>query len=119
MALMPPVLRLRSATKALRNSVANTAASSASLPRETFERFFPQVLRNLNRLVVSESRYWVALCSSRIVGNSEVVLLIAEEQAVCSGRLKRKRDTFFPLLEHAIAYLHEFRVRFNVGLQIL
>ena len=55
----------------------------------------------------------------RIVGRSEVVLLIAEEQAVCSGRLKRKRDTLLPLLEHAIAYLHEFRVRFNVGLQIL
>ena len=57
--------------------------------------------------------------NSRIVGHSEVVLLIAEDQAVCSGRLKRKRDTFLPLLEHAIAYLHEFRVRFNVGLQIL
>jgi len=53
------------------------------------------------------------------VGHREVVLLIAEEQAVCSGRLKRKRDTFLPLLEHAIADLHEFRVRFNVGLQIL
>jgi hypothetical protein len=48
-----------------------------------------------------------------------VVLLIAEEQAVCSGRLERKRDTFLPLLEHAIAYLHKLRVRFNVGLQIL
>ena len=57
--------------------------------------------------------------NSRLVGNSEAVLLIAEEQAVCSGRLKRKRDTFLPLLEHAIAYLPEFRVRFNVGLQIL
>ena len=57
--------------------------------------------------------------NTRLVGNSEVVLLIAEEQAVCSGRPKRKRDTFLPLLEHAIAYLHEFRVRFNVGLQIL
>jgi len=56
---------------------------------------------------------------SRIVDHAEVVLLIAEEQAVCSGRLKRKRDTFLPLLEHAIAYLHEFRVRFNVGMQIL
>ncbi|MGA7925169.1 MAG: hypothetical protein WCA20_04125 [Candidatus Sulfotelmatobacter sp.] len=54
-----------------------------------------------------------------MVGHWEVVLLIAEEQAVCSGRLKRKHDTFLPLLEHAIAYLHEFRVRFNVGLQIL
>ena len=57
--------------------------------------------------------------SLRLVVHSEVVLLIAEEQAVCSGRLKRKRDTFLPLLEHAIAYLREFRVRFNVGLQIL
>jgi hypothetical protein len=57
--------------------------------------------------------------SERIVGHSEVVLLIAKEQAVCSGRPKRKRDAFLPLLEHAIAYLHEFRVRFNVGLQIL
>ena len=57
--------------------------------------------------------------SGPLVGYSDVVLLIAEEQAVCSGRLKRKRDTFLPLLEHAIAYLHEFRVRFNVGLQIL
>jgi hypothetical protein len=27
-----------------------------------------------------------------------------------SGRLKRKRDTFLPLLEHAIAYLPEFRL---------
>ena len=42
-----------------------------------------------------------------------------EERMACSGRLKRKRDTLLPLLEHAIAYLHEFRVRFNVGLQIL
>jgi hypothetical protein len=42
-----------------------------------------------------------------------------EERTACSGRLKRKRDTFLPLLQHAIAYLHEFRVRFNVGLQIL
>jgi hypothetical protein len=55
--------------------------------------------------------------TSRIVGHSEVVLLIAEEQAVRSGRLKRKRDTFLPLPEYAIAYLHEFRVRFHVGLQ--
>ena len=62
------------------------------------------------------------IINSRIVGNLQVVLaklVIAEEQAVCSGRLKRKRDTFLPLLEHAIAYLPEFRVRFNVGLQIL
>jgi RNA repair, ligase-Pnkp-associating, region of Hen1 len=42
-----------------------------------------------------------------------------EKKAVCSGRLERKRDTLFPLLEHAIAYLHEFRVRFNVGVQFL
>ena len=54
---------------------------------------------------------------SRFVGDSEVVLLTAEEQAVRSGRLKRKRDTFLPLPEHAIAHLHEFRVRFSVGLQ--
>jgi hypothetical protein len=40
-----------------------------------------------------------------------------EEQAVCSGHLKRKRDTFLPLLEHTIAYLHEFCVRFHVGTQ--
>ena len=57
--------------------------------------------------------------SSRLVGQSEIVLLIAEERAVCSGRLKRKRDTFLPLLEHAIADLHEFRVRFHVGVQFL
>jgi hypothetical protein len=52
-----------------------------------------------------------------VVPTATVVLLIVEERAVCSGRLKRKRDTFLPLPEHAIAYLHEFRVRFNVGLQ--
>jgi hypothetical protein len=54
-----------------------------------------------------------------LVGHLHIVLLIAEERAVCSGRLKRKRDTFLPLLEHAIAYFHEFRVSFNGGLQIL
>src|SRR5580700_5857121 len=32
-----------------------------------------------------------------------------EEKTVCSGRLKRKRDTLLPLLEHALAYLSEFR----------
>jgi hypothetical protein len=60
-------------------------------------------------------------CPLRVfgVGPSEVGLPIAEEQAVCSGRLKRKRDTLLPLLKHAIAPLHEFRVRFHVGLQIL
>jgi len=42
-----------------------------------------------------------------------------EKKAVCSSSLKRKCDTLLPLLEHAIAYLHEFRVRFHVGLQIL
>jgi hypothetical protein len=42
-----------------------------------------------------------------------------EERTVCSGRLKRKRDTLLPLLEHAIASLNEFRVRFNVGVQFL
>jgi hypothetical protein len=40
------------------------------------------------------------------------------EQAICSG-LKRKRDTFLPLLEHAITYLHEFGVRFHVGVYFL
>jgi hypothetical protein len=39
--------------------------------------------------------------------------------AICSGRLKRKHDTLLPLLEHAIAYLNEFRVRFDVGVQFL
>ena len=39
--------------------------------------------------------------------------------AICSCRLKRKRDTLLPLLEHAIAYLIEFRMRFNVGVQFL
>ena len=53
------------------------------------------------------------------IGNPEAVLLIAEEQAVCSGRLKRMRDSLLPLLEHAIAYLNEFRVRFDVGVQFL
>jgi hypothetical protein len=41
-----------------------------------------------------------------------------EERTVCSG-LKRKRNTLLPLLEHAIAHLIEFRVRFNVGVQFL
>jgi hypothetical protein len=36
---------------------------------------------------------------------------------VSSGRRKRKRDMLIPLLEHAIADLNEFPVRFNVGLQ--
>jgi hypothetical protein len=39
----------------------------------------------------------------------------ARGRAVCSGRLKRKRDTLLPLLAHAIAYLNEFRVPFHVG----
>jgi hypothetical protein len=43
MVLMPPVRLLRSATKALRNSIANTAASSANLLCETFEHFFLRV----------------------------------------------------------------------------
>jgi hypothetical protein len=38
-----------------------------------------------------------------------------EEGTVCSGRPKRKRDALLPLLEHAIAYLHKFRVRFHIG----
>src|SRR6478672_2096638 len=50
----PPVRPLRLATKALRNSVANTAACSANLRCETFERFFLQVLRNSNWSVVSK-----------------------------------------------------------------
>ena len=39
--------------------------------------------------------------------------------AICSDRSKRKSNTLFPLLEHAIAYLNEFRTRFNVGVQFL
>ena len=42
-----------------------------------------------------------------------------EERKVCSDRVKREHDTFLPLLEHAIAYLTEFRVRINVGVQFL
>ena len=53
--LMPPVRLLRSATKALRNSIANTAASSASRPCGTFGQFFPQMFRNSNWSVASES----------------------------------------------------------------
>ena len=53
------------------------------------------------------------MANSRVVGHSEVVLLVAEEGMACSGGLKRKRDTLLPLLEHAITYLHEFRVRFS------
>ena len=49
--------------------------------------------------------------SGRICRQYGVVLLIV--------RLKRKRDAFLPLLEHAVAYLNEFRVRFNVGVQFL
>jgi len=55
MVSMRPARLLRSATKAPRNSIANTAASSANLRCETFERFYLLVLRNLNRLVVSEA----------------------------------------------------------------
>ncbi len=58
------------------------------------------------------------VCEQKHMG-SRAVVVICRERAVCSGRLKRKRDTLLPLLEHAIAYLHEFRVRFNVGLQFL
>ena len=42
-----------------------------------------------------------------------------KERVVCSGRPKRLRNTLLPLLEYAIAYLHEFRVRFHVGAQFL
>jgi AraC-like DNA-binding protein len=45
---------LRSATKALRNSAANTAASTDNPRCETFERFSLQVLRNSNRSVACE-----------------------------------------------------------------
>ena len=57
MVLMPPVRLLRSATKALRNSIANTVVSSANLLCEIFERFFPQMFRNSNWSVASESGY--------------------------------------------------------------
>ena len=69
----------------------------------------------------SQYKTFQIACLVRVfgVGHSEVVLRIAEEQAVGSGRLKRERDTFLPLPEHAIAYLHELRVRVHVGLQIL
>jgi hypothetical protein len=43
--------------------------------------------------------HWYSACDVQMIGHSEVV----EEQVVCSGRLKRNRDTFLPLLEHAIA----------------
>jgi hypothetical protein len=52
----------RSATKALRNSIANTAASSAKLLCETFERIFLRVLRNSNWSVASESGYSRSCC---------------------------------------------------------
>src|SRR6266480_2115706 len=55
MVLMPPARLLRSATKALRNSIANTAVSSASRPCGTFGQFFPQMFRDSNRSVVSDS----------------------------------------------------------------
>src|SRR6266480_4498605 len=54
MVLMRPARLLRSDTKALRNSIANTAASSGNLLCETFERFFLRVLPNSNWSVVSE-----------------------------------------------------------------
>ena|SRR5436190_10477881 len=55
MVLMPPARLLRSATKALPNSIANTAVSSASRPCGTFGQFFPQMFRNSNWSIVSES----------------------------------------------------------------
>ena len=45
-----------------------------------------------------------------MASDPDVVLLNAKETAACSGSLKRKRHTLLPLLEHAIAYLHEFRM---------
>src|SRR6266567_2015183 len=62
MVLMRPVRLLKSATKALRNSIANTAASSANLLCETFERIFLRVLRNSNWSVASESGYSRLCC---------------------------------------------------------
>src|SRR4030095_1658050 len=57
MVLMPLPRLLRSATKALRNSIANTAVSSASRPCGTFGPFFPQMFRNSNWSIVSELAY--------------------------------------------------------------
>ena len=82
-------------------------------------RAFQTVVKGSGRTVGHSDSNCCQRGSGRTVGHSEVVLLTAEEQAVCSGRLKRKRDTFLPLLEHAIAYLHEFHMRFNVGVQFL
>jgi len=92
MVLMPPVRPLRSATKALLHSIANTAASSASLRCGTFERFFPQVLQNSNWSVDPESvvrclhlyprasalrsyrtRVYIIRCFERVVSNTEVI----------------------------------------------
>lgn len=42
-----------------------------------------------------------------------------EERTICSHDLKRQHDTLIPLLEHAIAYLHELRVRFHIGAYFL
>ena len=42
-----------------------------------------------------------------------------EGRTVCSGRLERMRHTLLPLLEHAMTYLNEFRVRINLGVQFL
>jgi len=42
-----------------------------------------------------------------------------EERTICLRRLKRMRDALLPLLEHAITYLHEFGVRFHVGVYFL
>lgn len=55
MVSMPLARPPRLATKALRNSIANTAASLANLQCGTFEHFFLWVLRNSNWSVVSES----------------------------------------------------------------
>src|SRR5690348_13500378 len=89
MVLMPPARLLRSAAKALRNSIANTAVSSASRPCGTFGQFFPQMFRNSNWSVVSDSsvvhssslgfkanrtRAYVVRCSERVVGQSEAIV---------------------------------------------
>ena len=41
------------------------------------------------------------------------------KRTVCSSPFKRKRDTLLPMLEHAIAYLTEFLVRFHIGVHFL
>src|SRR6266478_5739618 len=70
---MPPARHLRLAMGVPHNSIANTAASSASLRCGTFERFFPQALRNSNWWVVPESVDGLPSstirCSERVVAS--------------------------------------------------